>query len=175
MKEMDKIMAFDTLFTNNRIQMYKILLSYLQPAAQQKFAIYIKLMELQYTISFFQNYPLAAMRGLPHEEPTNTALIIDELLPFCDTSQKEQMKNLKIMLQNFENMQEMMETMQMMKELFPDGMGMGTDNGSNSACGSMDLSQIFSMFGSSDMSEMSGIFDILNAFSSNPEKNTPES
>lgn len=156
-KEADKILAFDTLFTTNQIQMYKILLSYLQPAVQQKFAIYIKFMELQYTMSFFQNHPLAILNKLPHEEPTNSGKIVDELLPFCDNSQRNKLNQMKSMLQNFENMKEMMETIQMMKELFPEGMG----SGGNSE-GGMDMSQLFNMFGGGDMSGMANMFDMFN-------------
>lgn len=156
-KEQDKILAFDTLFTNNQIQMYKILLSYLQPSAQKQFAIYIKLMELQYTISFFQTHPMAVLKKLPHEEPTDTGKMVDELLPFCDIFQQNKLKQMKSMLQNFENMREMMETIQMMKELFPEGMGTG-GNGE----GGMDISQVFSMFGGGDMSDMANMFNMFN-------------
>lgn len=159
-KEMDKIMAFDTLFTTNRIQMYKILLSYLQPAAQKQFAIYIKFMELQYTISFFQSHPHAALKELPQKEAPSTSQIFDEILPFCDISQRETLNNMKTMLQNFENMQEMMETIQMMKELFPEGIGSGMGD-SNSPGSGMDLSQILSMLGGNDMAGMSELFDMF--------------
>lgn len=156
--EQDKILAFDTLFTNNQIQMYKILLSYLQPAAQKQFAIYIKLMELQYTMSFFQNYPTAVLK-LPHEEPSNMGKMVEELLPFCDMSQRNKLNQMKNMLDNFENMREMMETIQMMKELFPEGMGAG---GSTDG---MDMSQLFGMFGGSlSGMDMSGMADMFNMF-----------
>lgn len=156
-KEQDKILAFDTLFTNNQIQMYKILLSYLPSSTQKQFAIYIKFMELQYTISFFQNHPLAVLKKLSCEEPVNTGKIIDELLPFCDMSQRNKLNQLKGMLQNFENMQEMMETVQMMKELFPEGMGNG-----NNADGGIDMSQLFSMFGGGDCADMADMFNMFN-------------
>lgn len=163
-KEKDKIMAFDTLFTTNTIQMYKVLLSYMQPALQKKFAVYIKFMELQYTISFFQNHPYALLKAFPHEEKMNTTQLFDELLPFCDQSQREKMNQFKSMMQNIENMQEMMETIQIMKDLFPTGEG-------NNGQGGMDMSQIFNMFGGSDMS---GMFDMFNAFSSSQESDTTD-
>ena len=46
------IAAFDSLFTTNRIQILKILLPRLAPEHQSGFAVYIKLLELQYTLSF---------------------------------------------------------------------------------------------------------------------------
>ena len=38
----DKIQAFDALFTTNHIQMYKILLPYLEASLQKQLAVYIK-------------------------------------------------------------------------------------------------------------------------------------
>lgn len=159
-KETDKVIAFDTLFTTNRIQMYKILLSYLPPADQKKLAIYIKFMELQYTISFFKNHPHAAFKGLPHENSMNANHFFDEVEPFCDMSQRENLNRIRSLLQNFENMQEMMETIQMMKELFPEGMGNGEGN---TAGNGMDMTQLLNMLGSSDMS---GILNMFSGFSS---------
>ncbi len=49
----DKIQAFDALFTTNHIQMYKILLPYLEASLQKQLAVYIKYMEFQYTLTYF--------------------------------------------------------------------------------------------------------------------------
>ena len=51
------IAAFDSLFTTNKIQMLKILLPRLLPRQQGGFAIYIKLLELQYAFSFLRLHP----------------------------------------------------------------------------------------------------------------------
>ena len=163
-KNSDKIIAFDSLFTTNSIQMLKVLITYLAPSAQNNFAVYIKLMELQYTMTFFKKHPDASLYGLPHEDLSGSAKLCDELLPLCDNSQKEKINQMKNMYQTFENMQGMMEMMQMMKELFPEGAG--SSNGNNgstdfmsSLAGMMsgmpdfsgiDLSQIMSMFSSAD-------------------------
>lgn len=117
----DKVVAFDTLFTTNHIQMLKVLLTYLDPATQKSIAVYIKWMELQYTLSFFRRYPGASIRGLPKEESFDAARLCDEMLPYCAPREKEQLQSMKNMLQNLSNAQEMMEMMQMMKELFPEG------------------------------------------------------
>ena len=170
-KNKDKILAFDTLFTTNQIQMYKILLSYITPTAQKQFAIYIKFMELQYTISFFQNHPYAVLKELPMEETPSSGKMIDEILPFCDNSQKGKLQQMKSMLQNFENMQEMMEMLQMMKELFPEGMGSMMGDGTFPPNG-MDISQLFSMFGGNNSGNMSDMFDMFQAFQSSSDNNS---
>ena len=47
----DKAAAFDTLFTNNRIQILKTLAYYIDPHLLKGLAVYIKLSELQYTLA----------------------------------------------------------------------------------------------------------------------------
>jgi len=146
----EKIIAFDTLFTTNHIQMLKILLTYAEPSQQKTMAVYIKFLELQYTLSFFRQYPSSPM-NFPKEEKLNAAKICDEILPFCNPSQQEMVNNMKTMYQNFENMQEMMQMIQMMKELFPDS--------DNSPDGN-PLSMLSGMFGSDGM-DMSGLFEMF--------------
>lgn len=147
----DKVVAFDTLFTTNHIQMLKILLSYVEPSQQKNMAIYIKFLELQYTISFFQKHPHSSLSKHSADGPPNTSKLLDEILPFCSPEQQEQFRQVKNMMETFENMQGMMETMQMMKDLFPEGES--PFNGDASALFSglsggsgMDLSQILEMF-----------------------------
>ena len=49
----DKAAAFDTLFTNNRIQILKTLAYYIDPHLLKGLAVYIKFQELQYTLALF--------------------------------------------------------------------------------------------------------------------------
>lgn len=152
-KELHKVMAFDTLFTTNQIQMLKILLTYLAPSSQKSLAIYIKFMEFQYTISFFQKYPNASLMGLPKEEKPDTLKLCDEILPFCQPGEQEKITQMRSMLQNFENMQEMMQMIQMMQEMFPEGVPFGDINGESgggfdflSGLSGMDFSQFSDLF-----------------------------
>lgn len=156
-KSIDKIAVFDTLFTTNSIQMLKVLITYLTPPMQKSFAVYIKFMELQYTLSFFQTHPNAALCGLPHEDTMETTKLCDELLPLCEAPQRDKINQFKSMFQTFENMQGMMEMIQMMKELFPEG----ADN----ADGGMDiLSGLAGMSGMPDFSgiDLSQIIEMMN-------------
>lgn len=147
-----KIIAFDTLFTTNQIQILKILLSYVEPAKQKHIAVYIKFLELQYTLSFFQEHP-ASQIHFPTEERFDATKLCNEVIPFCSPSEQEKLNNMKNMYQNFQNMQEMMQMVQMLKELFPDAENpMGNDpasafSGLSEMFGSqgMDLSQLFEM------------------------------
>lgn len=161
----EKIVAFDTLFTTNQIQILKILLTYIEPAQQKLIAVYIKFLELQYTLSFFQKYPASTLsftENVPKEDAFNLSKLCEEILPFCSPSDREQLNQLRNLYRNFENMQEMMQMIQMMKDLFPEGENsMDGDPGSvfsafsglsdmfNSQENSpgIDISQLFDMFG----------------------------
>lgn len=159
--DQEKIIAFDTLFTTNHIQKLKILLTYLDPPMQKSIAVYIKFLELQYTLSFFKTHPASSLPQFPHEESFNISRLCDELLPLSSPPEQENLKQMKGMYQNFENMQEMMQMIQMMKELFPEGAGPGGEGNADFLSGlagmpgmpdlsGMDFSQIFDMFQSKD-------------------------
>lgn len=152
--EPDKIVAFDTLFTTNHIQMLKILLTYVEPAMQRNMAVYIKFLELQYTISFFKSCSSSVLPGFPSENTFNISKLCDELLPLCGHDGQEQLRQMKNMYQNYENMQEILQMMQMMKDMLPEGeTSIGTDPSAlfSALAGmpdmsGMDMSQLFELF-----------------------------
>ena len=133
--ELGSITAFDSLFTTNRIQMMKVLLPYLKPEQQGALAVCIKVMELNYTFSFFKNHPHALPLRLPQK--SDTTKVWDEILPFCGPEERSKVENMRNMMQSKNQMKEMMETMQMMQEMFPEGMDLEN----------MDLSSIMEMMG----------------------------
>lgn len=140
----DKIQAFDTLFTNNQIQIYKILLPYFEPPMQKQMAIYIKYMEFQYTLSYFKLHPYAYPAK---ETPADTSEICGEILPYCSASEKERIKKMMDLSSTMKNAKEMMETINMMKELFPEGFSFG--EGGDLSPDAMQMFQMFGQFGSS--------------------------
>lgn len=160
----DKITAFDTLFTTNHIRMCKVMLPHLEPRMQRVFAVYIKLSELIYTISFFKKYPgkgcdLCSQSNVrdsakddSEKDLSKPVRILQELLPYSSPAEQARIKEIVNMLEQFQNMQDMLEMVQMMKELFPesgDGLsdmmsGMASGDGGFSFDPEM-LSQIFSM------------------------------
>lgn len=149
------IAAFDSLFTTNRIQMLKILLPRLAPEQQTGFAVYIKLLELQYTLSFLRRHPGVRLfgNGQPlcadffQGDNEDTIQLLEELLPFSSPKERSKIENMKNMMANFKKMQEMMEMVQMLQELFPEGMGGDNPMDLFSGMSDMDMSSIFQMFG----------------------------
>lgn len=135
----DKAAAFDTLFTTNRIQILKILAYYMDPHLLKGLAVYIKLSELQYTLSLFQRHPETSLcRALKEPGNSNHAgELCNDLMPLCNETQKESLRQISQMLENMNNFQEMMEMVQTMQELFPEGF---------SDLSGMDLSMMSGLF-----------------------------
>lgn len=161
------ITAFDSLFTTNKIQMLKILLPRLIPEQQGGFAIYIKLLELQYTLTFLRRHPGMQLFGNAkrlsanffQEDNADTMELLDELLPFSGPEERLKIQNMKNMMENFRKMKDMMDMIQMMQELFPEGMG-GEGN-------PMDFfTNMSGMQGMSGMPDMSAMADMFSAFQS---------
>lgn len=127
-REQDKITAFDTLFTNNHIQILKILMSRFDVRTQSFLAVYIKYMELQYTMAYFKQHPHAlTCCSAVHEEP-DMEQICDEILPFCTAEEKEKIEQIKNMMQSMNHFKEMAQMMELMKDMFPEGFnGMNPD------------------------------------------------
>ncbi len=158
------IATFDSLFTTNRIQILKILLPRLAPEQQYGFAVYIKLLELQYTLNLMRRQPPIRLFGDSKRlsadffqgDNAGTMDLLDELLPFSGPEGRAKIENMKNMMANMKKMQEMMEMIQMMQELFPEGSGgdnpMDFFTGMSGMSGmpnmaNMDISSLFQMFG----------------------------
>ena len=163
------INAFDSLFTTNRIQMMKVILSWLPPRQQGVLAVYIKFAEFQYVMQFLsrsQATPLVhGHKSLPLDKLLNGNLLqessgdvvefLEELLPFCGPTEQTRIESAIQAINGISKMKEMMEMMEMLKELFPEGMNSEGGNPMDILSGmtgmpdlgGMDLSSVFDMFG----------------------------
>lgn len=158
-KELDKVAAFDTLFTTNHIQIMKILLCYLQPQIQKSFAVCIKLSELQYTLSLFRSQPHTSLHAASMEGPPDPIQLLDEILPYCTPSEKEKLQRLQETLRSFNSMQEMLQMLQAFKELFPEGEGAFSEGGPFSG----NFADILSGLGGLDLSQLMNIFQNISS------------
>ncbi len=125
-------MAFDALYTNNQIQKLKVLLPYIEPSMQKNMAIYIKYMELKYTIDLFRRHPFHICSSSESKERPDMKKICCELKPYCTEAEVKQVEQMESMFQTMEMYQEMSQTMSSMQEMFP---GMDS-SGSNAASAS---------------------------------------
>lgn len=148
------VTAFDSLFTTNKIQMLKVLLAWIPPSQQNMFAVYIKFLELQHTLTFLRRpgtlFPNSRRLSADFFSGDNsdTIELLDELLPYSSQAEHFKIENMKNMLQNMGKMKEMMEMVEMMKEMFPDGFGGSGEN----PMGSMSPMDILSGMTGMDMS-----------------------
>jgi len=118
---MDKVTAFDALFTNNQIQKLKVLLSYVDSPMQRQLAIYIKFLELKYTLELFQHSPKLSVSPTPQESPFDPAKLCQEIAPYCTPGEQQQLNQFVSMFQAMSHYQEMMEMVKMFQEMFPEG------------------------------------------------------
>lgn len=141
---MDKVTAFDALFTNNQIQKLKILLSYVDIPMQRQLAIYIKFLELKYTMELFRRSPQFSVSPSPQDGPLDPATLCQEFTPYCSPMEQSQLNQFASMFQAMSHYQEMMETVKMFQDMFPEGMSFP---GAEAADGESmpDLSQLMSM------------------------------
>ena len=116
--EYNKVIAFDTLFTTNHIQMLKVMLPYMDNKAQKSLAVYIKFMELRYTIDFCSQHPYSPCMN--PEESFDLGKICDELFPYCTEKERNQMEQLRNMVRSMEMYREISQTMELMKDIMPD-------------------------------------------------------
>lgn len=158
-KNTGSVSAFESLFTTGRIQMLKVIASWLPPSRQAGFAVCIRLMELQYSFSLLQNPPRALSSSAGRlsadffsGDNAEAMELLDELLPYGSSEEQKRIRDIKNMLQNFAKMKEMMSMIEMLKELFPEGFGTDGDNPGDILSGlagmsGMDMSSIFEMMG----------------------------
>lgn len=181
------INSFDSLFTTNRIQMLKIIISHLPSRQQGTFAVYIKLMELQYTFSLLQRHPNMQLFDRQSQlsfdffngDNEGTLELLEELLPFSSPEERSKIENMRNMMQNMKQMREMMDMIQMMQEMFPEGMGedgnsspmnffAGMSNGDNSSSPMELFSAMSGMMGNvqgmPNIPNVNGMGDLFGMF-----------
>ena len=115
------VMTFDALYTTNQIQKLKVLLPYIEPSMQKHLAIYIKYMELQYTMDYVRKH-LFQLCGcdLSSQKKPDLGKLCKELCLYSTPDEIKQLEQLQNMLKTLETVQEMSQTMSAMQEIFPD-------------------------------------------------------
>lgn len=119
-EESSNVMAFDALYTNNQIQKLKVLLPYIDPVMQKNMAIYIKYMELKYTMDFFKKHPFHIRAASNETEKPDLKKLCKELKPYSTEAEVKQLEQMESMFQTMEMYQEMSQTVNAMQEMFPD-------------------------------------------------------
>lgn len=158
-KDTNQINAFDTLFSNNHIQMLKILLPYMDNQFQKYLAIYIKFLELQCALSFLKERPFPLCGCMEPDAPMEPEVLIKKLLPLCTKKEKTQMKQFLSVFQSINQYQEMAKTMEFMKEFMPEP---SASDGSDSPF-SPDMSSVLMNMLSPEQQEMFQMFSAMQS------------
>lgn len=116
-----KVAAFDTLFSTNHIQMLKVMLPYMDNQTQKSLAVYIKFLELNYTIEYYRKNPYPLCGCMEKESVPDIKMLCAELLPYCTENERKQIEQIRGLLQGMEMYKEMSKTMELMKDFMPDG------------------------------------------------------
>lgn len=140
--ENEAIAAFDTLYTQNHIQILKVLLPYFDPASQKNIAVWIKYMELQYTMSCADRQP--AMVSCSVSEKPDIADIFEKIKNFCTPQERAVFGQICSMKKSLEMYEEMKGMMELFEQLSPEqnpftGMfsGSGSPSGRQNAASGM--------------------------------------
>jgi len=111
-----KMTPFDKYISNQSLQILKLMIPFLPPQNQRMFAVYIKFLELRYTLSFF--YAMRQQSNAPED-------ILDTIKPYMSPSDVEsfdQMMNMMSMMNMVQEMQNMSDSefdpMSMMASMF---------------------------------------------------------
>ena len=120
-EDASNVMAFDALYTTNRIQKLKVLLPYIEPSMQKHLAVYIKYMEFQYTLNLTKKHPATLCGcGLSQPEKPDLHKLCKELSLYSTPAEIRQLEQIQNIIQTMETVQEMSQTMSAMQEIFPD-------------------------------------------------------
>lgn len=122
----EQIYAFDSLYTTNHIQMLKILLPCLPPPLQKNLALYIKFLELRYTISFLNTHPYV-LSGCGFDKKNGEQEIpLDDLLPYLTPEEAENFRQLQKGMDMMKQFSKMQKNMEALKGILPEGMDFET-------------------------------------------------
>ena len=124
--ERDRVFAFDTLFTTNQIQKLKVFMSFLDHKWQKHLAIYIKYLELQYTISLSKRHSFHINDGCEKDNSGDFQALITALIPYSDEKDRKILEQFAGMIRTMEMFQQLAPMMDMMKQIMPD---MADNNG----------------------------------------------
>ncbi len=135
--EQDNICAFDTLYTNQQIQMLKLAMPLLPSVYRSFLAIYIKFLELQYTIQTAKQIQFCKNAESDTRDTLNAATLEQyfcSIMPYLSDEEKGKVQKIKNMFQTMEQFKQMQPILDMMAQ---------TNDDSSSDNNQMDILKSF--------------------------------
>lgn len=137
-KDSDYVLAFDTLYTTNHIQMLKVILPRLPRERRNQFALFIKFMELQYTLSYCEKTKDQINICTNDPDPKDFSSLIKELQYYCTDAEQKKFKEIADIMQAMEMFQEM----QKYKDLFGAAVNSNDSFNENENTSGMDINSL---------------------------------
>lgn len=115
----EKIYIFDSLYTNEHIQLLKIIYSRLSPQAKQSFAPIIKYLEFRYTISLTKSGFPSDINQSKEENDTISMLthIYEDIKPILNENERKQFSKIDEIYKMFMSFQQIQKTMEQFEEM----------------------------------------------------------
>lgn len=129
--------AFDMRYTQNHIQILKVLLPYFDPASQGNIAVWIKYMELQYTMQCAGQKSALGAACFPSQGAKNPDVteIFEQIKNFCTPQERAMFGQISNLKRNMEMFEEMKGMMQLFEQLAPEGTGNAGNSGNAGGAG----------------------------------------
>lgn len=162
---MDQIAAFDTLFTNNHIQICKLLLPTLPKDKQYLLAILIKLWELDYVIRHGRQ--ISCPSTCDDGKSPDYQKLCRDILPYCSKKESGMVQSILQMLNTLDTVKSLSPLLELVKQ-----MQTSTDGDDSKGPSMPDIGSLLSMgdlLGGSISPEMMGMFDSLFHAAENTE------
>lgn len=124
----EKIYIFDSLYTNEHIQMLKIIYSNLSPQAKKSFAPVIKYLEFKYTLTLTKSgFPTGANEKGNDDTVSMIQHIYEDIKPLLSDTEKKQFSKIDEIYNMFQTFQQIQKTMEQFESMtgikFEDMMG----------------------------------------------------
>lgn len=116
--DQDAICAFDTLYTNHQIQMLKLAMPLLPSVYRSFLAVYIKFLELQYTLHVARDIRFHTDSGKPSESHSmdfkSLEQYFESITPYLSEDECEKFHKIRTMMQTMEQFKQMKPILEMM-------------------------------------------------------------
>lgn len=110
-----RIQEFNLYYTDHSLQLLKVIFPHLQKQTQKSIAIYIKFMELKYTLENGHKYPYGSNE--------DNEQLLENLLDVSTGKERETIVSIKNTFDTMTKLKETIEMVQMMQEMCPEGDG----------------------------------------------------
>jgi len=118
--EQEYITAFDTLYTNNHIQICKMALTFLPEEKRHFAAVFIKYLEFNYTLKLCLETPYRPADASPEQISDKLSALMDffpKILPFCTKSESEMIQKLMSLKNTYDSFEQMKPILDMMSQM----------------------------------------------------------